>query len=150
MKQGSNITNLMCFKEVLIKINTLQHLALLSFFYITLREEIIRRRNFFEIDFAINDSKIKEFFLCDPVGSKKLCGILNLQLTPTDSFSMELIFVRKASTHFLKLSRRILNYFSKIEFSEFHKKDILPVVVIFVLDIIKKVFGVFPKTTFCR
>ena len=62
VKQGSNITNLMCFKEVLIKINTLQHLALVSFFYISLREEIICRRNFFGIDFAINDSKIKEFF----------------------------------------------------------------------------------------
>ena len=63
MKQGSNITNLMCFKEVLIKINTLQHLALVSFFYIILREEIICRRNFFEIDFAINDSKLKNFFM---------------------------------------------------------------------------------------
>ena len=53
-------------------------------------------------------------------------------LTP-DSFSKELIFVRKSSTHFLNLLRRIFN-FSK---SEFHQKDILPVVVIFVLDVIK-------------
>ena len=51
-----------------------------------------------------------------------------------DSFSKELIFVRKSSTHFLNLLRRIFNYFSK---SEFHQKDILPVVVIFVLDVIK-------------
>ena len=53
-------------------------------------------------------------------------------LTP-DSFSKELIFVRKSSTHFLNLLRRIFN-FSK---SEFHQKDILPAVVIFVLDVIK-------------
>ena len=71
-----------------------------------------------------------------------------------DSFSKELIFVRKSSTHFLNLLRRIFNYFSK---SEFHQKDILPVVVIFVLDVIKtSVQGTPPpkkkekKKTFCR
>ena len=31
----------------------------------------------------------------------------------------------------------MLNYFSNIKFSKFRKKDILPVVVIFVLDLIK-------------
>ena len=31
----------------------------------------------------------------------------------------------------------IFNYFAKIQFSEFRKKDIVPVIVIFVLDLIK-------------
>ena len=58
------------------------------------------------------------------------------RLTP-DSFSKEIIFLRKASTHFLTLSRRIFNYFSKIKFSEFRKKDVLPVVVISVIYLIR-------------
>ena len=44
---------------------------------------------------------------------------------------------RKSSTNFLKVLQRIFSYFSKIKFSKFHKKDILPVIVIFVLDLIK-------------
>ena len=39
--------------------------------------------------------------------------------------------------HILKLSQRIFNYFSKIKSSKFCKKDILPVLVTFVLDLIK-------------
>ena len=58
------------------------------------------------------------------------------RLTP-NSFLKELIFARKASTHFLKFSRRIFNYFAKIKFSKFCQKDILPVAVIFVLYLSK-------------
>ena len=43
----------------------------------------------------------------------------------------------KSPTHFLKLLQRIFNYFSKIKFSKFGKKNILPAVIIFVLDLIK-------------
>ena len=51
-----------------------------------------------------------EFYFCD-----WLLHLLDFyhRLIP-DSFSKELIFTRKASTHFLKLSRKIFNYFSKI------------------------------------
>ena len=58
------------------------------------------------------------------------------RLTP-NTFLKELIFARKASTYFLKFLRKILNYFVKFKFSEFRKKDILPVVAIFVLDLTK-------------
>ena len=68
------------------------------------------------------------------------------QLTP-DSFSKELIFVRKSWTRFLKLLQRIFNHFSNIKFNEFYKKDNLPVVVIFVLDLIKTSVQGTPKTT---
>ena len=54
-----------------------------NFFYITLGEEIISRRNFFEINFEIHDTDIKEICLGDLIGSQKLCGILVWQLTPT-------------------------------------------------------------------
>ena len=54
-----------------------------------------------------------------------------------DLSSKELIFVRKSSTYFLKLLWRIFNYFLKIKFCKFRKKDILPAVVISVLDLIK-------------
>ena len=152
MKQGSDITNLTGFKEVLIKIsvNTNQHLALLKFLYITLGEEIVCGRNSLKLILQFMTQKLTKF-------AESICAIRSVlknfvkfyfchwllhlldfyyRLT-TDSFSKELIFTRKASTHFLKLSRRIFNYFSKIKFSEFRKKDILPVVVIFVLDLIK-------------
>ena len=54
----------------------------------------------------------------------------------TDLLLNQLIFVRKPSIHFLKLFHKIFNYFSKIKFSEFRKKEIFPV-VIFVLDLFK-------------
>ena len=41
------------------------------------------RRNFFEINFEIHDSDIKEICLGDSIGSQKLCGILVCGLTPT-------------------------------------------------------------------
>ena len=150
MKQGSDITNLTGFKEVLIQIsvNTNQHLALLKFLYITLGEEIVCGRNSLKLILQFMTQKLTKF-------AKSICAIRSVlknfwnfifaiailldfyyRLT-TDSFSKELIFTRKASTYFLKLSRKIFNYFSKIKFSEFRKKDILPVVVIFVLDLIK-------------
>ena len=56
--------------------------------------------------------------------------------------------MRNASTHFLKLSRRIFSFFSKIKFSEFHTKDILPIVVIFVLDLIKTSVWSTPENNF--
>ena len=58
------------------------------------------------------------------------------RLTP-NSFLKKLIFTRKVSTHFLKFLRRIFNYFAKIKFSEFCQKDILPVVIIFILYLSK-------------
>ena len=70
MKQGLDITNLTGFKDVLISIGTWHYS---NFFFITLGEEIISRRNFFEIKFAIHDSKIKKIYLCDSIDSKKLC-----------------------------------------------------------------------------
>ena len=45
--------------------------------------------------------------------------------------------MRKSWTRFLKLLQRIFNHFSNIKFNEFCKKDNLPVVVIFILDLIK-------------
>ena len=82
MNQGSDITNLTGFKEVLIEISTWHYS---NFFYITLGEEIISRKNFFEINCTIYHSKIKEIYLCDSIGSKKLCGILFLRSTPTST-----------------------------------------------------------------
>ena len=49
-----------------------------------------------------------------------------------------------------KFSRRILNYFTKFTFSEFHKKDILPVVTIFVLDLIKASIECSPGKNFMK
>ena len=69
------------------------------------------------------------------------------RLTP-DSFSKELIFMRKSSTHFLKLLRRIFNYFSKITFSEFRKKELSPDAIISVLDLIKTSVQGTPKNNF--
>ena len=57
-------------------------------------------------------------------------------MTP-DSFSKELIFVKKPWTHNMRILQGIFNYFSKIKSSEFSKKYILLVFVIFVLDLIK-------------
>ena len=119
MKEGSDITNLTGFKEVLN-----QHLALLKFLLYYFKGRITSGRNFFKIKFASSDSKIKEiyairsvlknfaeFYFCD-----WLLRLLDFhyRLTP-DSFSNKLIFVKKASTYFLKLSRRIFSYFSKIK-----------------------------------
>ena len=86
-----------------------------------------------------------KFYLCD-----WLLLLLDFyyQLNP-DLSSKELIFVRKSSTHFLKLLWTIFNYFLKIKFCEFRKKDILPVVVISVLDLVKtSVQGPPPKNNF--
>ena len=66
------------------------------------------------------------------------------QLTP-NSFLKELIFARKTSTHFLKFLPRISNYFAKIKFSKFCQKDILPVVVIFLLCLSKTSVQYTPK-----
>ena len=133
-------------------------MALLTFLLYYLGEEIISKKNFFEINFTIHDSKIKEIYLCDSIGSKILCGILFLRLTLTSTWFLllidswlifkQLIFVRKSSTHFLKLLQRIFNYFSKINFSKFRKKNILPVIVIFVLDSIKTSVQGTPKNNF--
>ena len=62
----------------------------------------------------------------------------------------ELILARKASTHFLKFSLRILNYFAKFKFSEFCKKNILPVLAVFVLDSIKESIDCSPKKNFTK
>ena len=67
MKQGSNITNLTGFKDVLILISTWHYS---DFFHVTFGEEIISRRNFFKINLTIHDSKIKEIYLCDSIGSE--------------------------------------------------------------------------------
>ena len=133
-------------------------MALLIFLLYYLGEEIISKKNFFEINFTIHDSKIKEIYLCDSSGSKILCGILFLRLThtstwfllPIDSWLIfkQLIFVRKPLTHFLKLLQRIFNYFSKINFSKFCKKNILPVIVIFILDLIKPSVQGTPENNF--
>ena len=151
MKQGSNITNLTGFKDVLILISTLHYS---DFFHVTFGEEIISRRNFFKINLTIHDSKIKEIYLCDSIGSEfHFCDWFLLlldfyyRLTP-DSFSKELIFMRKSSTHFLKLLRRIFNYFSKITFSEFCKKELSPDAIISVLDLIKTSVQGTPKNNF--
>ena len=119
-------------------------MTLLNYFCITLGEEIISRWNFFELNFTIHDSKIifaiwsvlksfAKFYFCD-----WLLLLLDFyyRLNP-DLSSKELIFVRKSSTYFLKLLWRIFNYFLKIKFCKFRKKDILPAVVISVLDLIK-------------
>ena len=134
-------------------------MELLKFLYITIGKEVVCGRNFFKNNFTVHDSKINEICrisLCDLVSSKEtftefyffdwLPHLLDFYYGLTsDSFSKQLIFAKKASTHFLKLLRRIFNYFSKIKFSEFHKKAILPVFVLFVL---KQVFSVPRKTTF--
>ena len=44
------------------------------------------RRNFFKINFAIHDSKIKEIYLCDLIGSKKPCGFFFLFFFAIDSY----------------------------------------------------------------
>ena len=64
------------------------------------------------------------------------------------TLSKELIFMRKSSTHFLKLLRRIFNYFSKITFSEFRKKELSPDAIISVLDLIKTSVQGTPKNNF--
>ena len=57
--------------------------------------------------------------------------------------------MRKASTNFLKSLRRIY-YFTKIKFSEFYKKDILPALAIFVLDLIKASIECSPEKNFMK
>ena len=56
--------------------------------------------------------------------------------------------MKKSSTHFLKLLRRIFNYFSKITFSEFRKKELSPDAIISVLDLIKTSVQGTPKNNF--
>ena len=68
--------------------NVIHHLALLKFFHITLKEEIVCGRNFVKINFAIHGSKtseIRRIYLCCSIGPKKLCGILFFRLTPTSA-----------------------------------------------------------------
>ena len=77
-----------------------------------------------------------------------LLHLLDLLRINSWLISKELVFATKVLTHFLKLLRRIFSYFSKIKFSEFHKKDILPVVVIFVLDLIKTSVYCAPENSF--
>ena len=149
MKQGSNITNLTGFKDVLILISTWHYS---DFFHVTFGEEIISRRNFFKINLTIHDSKIKEIYLCDSIGSEfYFCDSYFYLISTTDwllTLSKELIFMRKSSTHFLKLLRRIFNYFSKITFSEFRKKELSPDAIISVLDLIKTSVQGTPKNNF--
>ena len=56
--------------------------------------------------------------------------------------------MRKSWTYFFKLLQRIFNHFSNIKFKEFCKKDDLPVVVIFILDLIKTSVQGTPKNKF--
>ena len=73
----------------------------------------------------------------DSIGSKKFCGILFLQLTPTSTWFLLPIdswFIFEGTNFHEKSFNTVFETSAKIKFSEFRKKDILPVVIIFVLD----------------
>ena len=135
MKQGSDITNLTGFKEVLIQIsvNTNQHLALLKFLYITLGEEIVCGRNSLKLILQFMTQKLTKF-------AKSICAIRSVlknfwnfifaiailldfyyRLT-TDSFSKELIFTRKASTYFWNFREEYSIISPKLSSANFARK----------------------------